>query len=431
MSQTLIPVGDGVVPFIQTTPYSSRLRVLSRQYIEEKNLQSRPTEWVPDGRPIYRRLPATSETYQVDFFNIVNESNILGNTRNIQGVEEVGYVYIPYGESINGATSCEVVAAEGNQALLIKGGNVVWKYGKTAVLPTIVDLSVLEVGVAKWDIAFQMVYDDSPVAQLYSATDFALTGFPLNITSSTDSVTGWRYVPSNAFLNTDTLFWANSDTFFPDSAQPTSSFIQWESELPQAYSKVLLRCPVGTAYSGSATLFYVNVDGDSEVVSVDITSDAVGQYFEIPIEEPVLQNGWRVEFSSLDMAIQAITVTGTITLLESQAGPSPRATLVMYPAGTLPATVTNSAGEEIPATYCSLAEVDVGEDFYILDINDTRSIIHRDYTPVADWLTAPFDENLINLYEQVSDYSQLWMAPPTALKQDYANLSTDQIVVEA
>jgi hypothetical protein len=102
----------------------------------------------------------------------------------------------------------------------------------------------------------------------------------------------------------------------------------------------------------------------------------------------------------------------------------------MYPAGTLPATATNSAGEEIPAVYCTLAEVDIDNNYTVTRVQDTRSMIHRDFVPVANWLTTPFDEDLINLYEQVSDYDSLWMAPFSCMKQEYAKLSTDQITVE-
>ena len=135
-------------------------------------------------------------------------------------------------------------------------------------------------------------------------------------------------------------------------------------------------------------------------------------------------------FSSLDIAIQSITVTGVVTLLEPQASPSTRAVLVMYPSGTLPKTVINSAGEEIPATYCPLAMIDVLTGYSIDNIEDLRYIIHRDYVPVADWLTKPFDEDLVNLYEQVSDYSPLWLAPPSCMKQEYLSLTKEQITVE-
>jgi hypothetical protein len=430
MSQKLTPIGNGVVPEVQTTTTASRLNVLSPQYIEVKNLHSRPTEWVPAGRPIYRRLPATAETYQVDFFNIVNESNITGNTFVKEGIEEVGYVYVPYGLSINGPFSAEVVTSDSNKDLLIKSGAIVWRYGKVEVLPTIVNLQVLDVLSGKYDISYQLVYDDSPLPQLYEVSDFALTGLPLNITSSTDSVIGWRYPAVNAFLNTSNNFWANEDTYFASYTQPATAYLQWESDLAQAYKTLTLRCPAGTAYTGTATLSYVDGSVLTPVSTVSISSDTSGQFFKFTVEEPVLQTGWNVTFSSTKVSMQSITVSGAVTLLEPQASLSPRASLVMYPVGTSPATVTNSQGKQIPAAYCTLAEVDIDANFTVTRVQDTRSIIHRDFVPVADWLTAPFDEDLIDLYEQVSEYSPLWMAPASCMKQEYAKLSSDQITVE-
>jgi hypothetical protein len=174
----------------------------------------------------------------------------------------------------------------------------------------------------------------------------------------------------------------------------------------------------------------VNGSNLSEPVQTkSVSKDSSGQFFEFDVPEPTFQNGWQVEFSTLDIAIQAITVSGVITLEQPQASPSPRATLVMYPYGTLPKTVVNEAGKEIPASYCYLAEVDVSNKFTLLDIVDSREIIRRDYVPVADWLTKPFDDNLINLYEQVSSYSPLWMAPPSCMKQEYADLESYQVEV--
>lgn len=424
MSQQLTPVNGGVIPEVQTTTLTARLNVLSPQYIGVKNLQSRPTEWVPDGRPIYRRLPAVGQTYQVDFFNIVNEGT------SGYRAEEIGGVFVPWGVSPNGPETVEVVASENKQNLLIKGGDVIWKYGKNTVLPTIVNLQVLDAFSGKYDLAYQLIYDDSPVPKLYEVEDFALTGLPLNITSSADSVLGWRYPAVNAFLNTSSNFWANKDTFFPSYAQPTTSFLQWETELTQSYKKITLRCPANTAYTGSATLSYVNGTTLTFVETVTISSDSTGQFFEFTVEEPVLQTGWNVTFSSLDISITSITVSGTLTLLEQQAALSPRATLVMYPIGTLPKTVTNSQGKKIPAVYCELAQVDITRDYKVARIEDTRIILRQDYVPVADWLTVPFDQDLIDLYEQVSGYDTLWMAPATCMKQEYATLKADQVIVE-
>ena len=415
MSQQLTPTGNGAIPEIQTTIRTSRINLLSPQYIEAKNLESRPTEWVPEGRPIYRRLPAISETYQIDFFNIVPESNVGPGY-----IEEVGYVFVPWGESALGTSSVLVSVSESKKDLIISSGNLIWKQGKTFVYPAIINLKVLEVLNGKYDLAYQLIYNDEPLPFQYSVTDFALTGLPLTITASTDSITGWRYPAVNAFLDTTTLNWSTEDSYYPSYAQPTSSYIQWESVLAQSYESITLRCPTGTAYTGTATLYYVNNGILSEVTSTEILSDTTGQYFTLKITEQVLQKGWRVTFSSAKISIQNITVTGVITRLERPSVPIPRASLVLYPSGTLP------VGE----TFCTLAEITVNNDFEITKLRDTRDIIRRDYTPVADWLTKPFDADLINLYEQVSTYPTTWMNPPTAMKQEYAGLTQYQVIVE-
>lgn len=430
MSQQLTPLDGGVIPQIQTTLAQSRLNVLSPQYVKANGLESRPTQWVPEGRPIYRRLPSTSDAYQIDFYNIVRDSNVVGNTFVDEELEKVGYVYVPIGTSINGVSSCAVSASEGGGALLIQGGEIVWEYGKSGVLPTIVDLETLDVGSGVYELAYQLIYDDAPVASLYSVTDFSLSGQPLNITSSTDATTGWRYVPVNAFINDSDLFWSSEDSAFPTYAQPTTSYIQWESDLAQAYNKLVLRCPSGTAYSGTATLSYVANSELNQVAQVNVSRDTTGQFFQFDLANPALQLGWNVTFSDLKVSIQSITVSGDLTLEVAKAAPQPRAVLAMYPVGALPKTVENSQGEQVPATYCYLAQVDVNNIYQVEKVSDQRSLIQRDYVPLANWLTKPFDDDLINLYEQVSEYPLLWMQPESCLKQEYAELKTDQIQVE-
>ena len=415
MSQQLTPTNGGLTPEVQTTLRSSRINLLSPQYIEAKNLESRPTEWVPGGRPIYRRLPAISETYQIDFYNIVPESNVGPGY-----IEEIGYVFVPWGESALGSSSVLVSVSESKRDLIISSGNLVWKQGKTFVYPALINLEVLDVLNGKYDLAYQLIYNDEPLPYQYSVTDFALTGLPLTITASTDSITGWRYPAVNAFLDTTTLNWSTEDSYYPSYAQPTSSYIQWDSALAQSYTSITLRCPTGTAYTGTATLYYVNNGVLSEVTSTEVSSDTTGQYFTLNITEQVLQTGWRVEFSSTKISIQSITITGVITLLEKPSVSVPRASLVLYPSGTLP------VGE----TFCSLAEVTVNNEFQVTKLKDTREIIRRDYTPVADWLTKPFDTDLVNLYEEVSTYPTTWMNPPTAMKQEYAGLTQYQVIVE-
>ena len=415
MSQQLTPVNGGVEQVVTATLTTSA-NVLSPQYIIAKNLQPRPTEWVPGGRPIYRRLPAVSETYQIDFFNVVDASN----TAVAATEQDIGYVYVPWTENSSGPSSVVVSASESKRDLLICGGKIIWKNGGTQVYPTIVNLENLEVARGRYFLAYELSYDNAPVEKIYAVENFALTGQPLTITSSTDKVTGWRYPAVSAFLNLNDNFWTSKDTYFPTYAQPTSSYLQWESTLGQAYSNVTLRCPPGTAFSATASIYYVAPNGNATVQSTVAPSvDSAGQYYAFNFNSPIFNTGWKVVWSDTNVAIQSITVSGSITLTKKLASPSTLASLSLYRGTITPPGIT----------LCPLAFIEVDNNFKITSIEDIRYVVRRDYVPVADWLTRFFDENIINLYEQVSDYPQLWMNPPTCMRQEYASLISKNIVI--
>jgi hypothetical protein len=195
-----------------------------------------------------------------------------------------------------------------------------------------------------------------------------------------------------------------------------------------AFSKIVLRCPPNTAYTANASLYYV-IDGQEEfAATVNVSRDSAGQYYEFNLT-PSFLSGWKVVWSELDMSIQSILVSGVIPKYTQPSGPTAKSVLVMYPENRLPKTVRNSNGESVPATYCPLAYVDIDVDYNVTNIRDTRYIIHRDYVPVADWLTMPFDKNLIDLYSQVKGYAELWMKPSECMKQEYLGLITDRVIV--
>lgn len=415
MSQQLIPINGGVEQVV-TTPATATANLLSPQYIIAKSLQSRPTEWVLGGRPIYRRLPAVSERYQIDFFNLVSPANTAGRAE----VQKIGYIYVPWTENSSGPTSIKVSASESSQDLLICGGKIIWTYGGTEVFPTILNLEALSIRRGRYFLAYELSFDDSPEQKLYRVTDFALTGQPLTITSSTDSTVGWRYPAVNAFLNETGIFWTSKDTYFPSFAQPSTGYLQWTATLASAYSQVVMRCPEGSAATATASFFYVT-PGGVEILqqTVSPTTDSVGKKYEFNFVAPAFNTGWKVVWSDTTVAIESIIVSGTVTLEKKPAAPATRASLVLYSENTQPTD----------PTFCPLAYVDVTNDFKVEVIEDIRYVIRRDYVPVADWLTKPFDDTLINLYEQVKDYPFFWMNPPTCMKQEYAALVEENILV--
>jgi hypothetical protein len=235
---------------------------------------------------------------------------------------------------------------------------------------------------------------------------------------------GWRYPAVNAFRNTDGIFWKNSDSFFPDSStysvQPTTASLSWLSNQPSAYSNITLRCPSSSVFTGTASLYYVNNSVETFVSTVSVSTDSVGQFFSFNMSNPSYNNGWKVVWSDLDIAIQNIVVNGIVTKTTKPSGAQTRSALVLYPENAVP---TNT-------TYCPLAFVDINSSFEVIDIQDIRYIVHKNYAPIADWLTVSFDETLIDLYEQVKSYNPLWMAPPTCMKQEYLDLTKDTIIVQ-
>jgi len=411
MSQQLTPIDGGILE-VQTSVSSTPIKVVSTPYIEVKGLNPRLTEWNPEGRPIYRRLPATGETYQIDFFNIINPPNTAVSAE----LQEVGYVYVPWGEGINGPSSSQVVEGDSPETILIKAGKLVWAHGTLPTLPTIINLEQLEVNSGAYDIAYELVYDDEPLQKLYSVENYSLSGLPMTVSGSTDGVVGWRYPAVNAFLSESRYAWKNEDTFFPSFSQPNESYIQWATQYGHSYAGITVTAPEGVRFSGSASLNYIRNGVEVPVITQDITSESS---FTLSPPSPSFETEWKITFSSLSTSVQEVTVTGIVTVLEPQASPSSRAILVMYPANLLPEGV-----------YATLAQVDVSSDFKVIEIRDKRDIIHRDYTPIADWLTYPFDEDLIDMYLQVSNYSSEWMSPPLAMAQEYQELTDNLVEVQ-
>ena len=82
----ITPINGGQIK-VSPVPLPTTNGLYSPQYIKAKRLELRPTEWVPGGRPIYKRLPLAGQTYQVSFEN--------------DG--EIGYVYISSGSKSVGA----------------------------------------------------------------------------------------------------------------------------------------------------------------------------------------------------------------------------------------------------------------------------------------------------------------------------------------
>lgn len=423
MSQNLVPTNGGRTQ-IEVSPNYVPGIFLSPQYTAVKDLGSVPTEWVPGGRPIYDRLPAASERYKLYF-----------------GLDEdTAYVYIPLGNSYSGTGSVVVQSSGENKYLTVQSGVLVWKYGEIPVDPVIINLQEVDMRSTRYLLAYQLFQDDSPFEAQYTVEDYSLSGQEMEVGSATDTKEGWRYPPVYAFTNLPSQAWRNYDGFFPDYSEP--AYLYWQTELPNSYSKIKLRCSSNATVSGTATLYYQScpnpVEGETYCsnpewlpqYSVTSQSDSQGQYFEFSIPNPNPQYGWKVQWSDPKVSIYNITVSGTITLKRKPSTALTYCKLVAYPENAVPKTAKNASNQDVPVVMCDLAYVDINNSWVVEKITDIRKTVNTPHQPIADWLTKPWDENLIRLHTQVQDYPNYWLNPGTCVSHEYAALSEYLINVE-
>lgn len=421
MSQNQVSIDGGRETIVtNSTPISGGF--LSNQFIEVNNLTPTPTEWVKGKRPIYDRLPAASERYKVDFS--LDDSS--------------AYPYIPYGEGYTGTTSMAVLASGENKFLVIQGGNIVWKYGMIKTDPVILDIELVGMGSAKYLLAYQLYYDDSPKPYQYEVSNMSLGGIKMEVKSSTDVVLGWRYSSKYAFLSESERFWSNRDGLFPSYA--SDAYLSWQFVMPCSLSSITLRCPYGSGHTGTATIYYMSCADNTESEFCNnpvwnfwgtstISSDQVGQFFNFTFDTPINCKGWKVEWSDPNISISDVVVSGIISEMRKPATMTTDYALVAYPANSVPSNFTNSEGKEVPLILCKLAYVDINNAFTVTGIRDIREVVQTKYEPIAEWLTRPWDENLMEMYDELSNFPDRWLNPDTCVLREYDKLTQYNIEV--
>ena len=363
-------------------------KVLSQAYLEANGLLPQQTEWRSDGRPIYDRLPAVGESYKRYFF----------------GDDQEGYVFIGPQTGSNGPGSLEVVSSVDNQKILVHGGLSVWKYGTVEHPPVFIDLKSMDMRSTKYLIAYQMSYDESPRQVFEAVENYPILGVDLEVNSSTNGVIGWRNPPHNAFSASGV--WKNQDDYFP--IQPVNCFLEWSNEQTFAIKELKLKTPITftPASDNSAHLF---VDG-----SFVATALPSSEGYEFWLDNTITGEVWRVEWEHPEMEIENVLMTGSFPTWYRPTTTFMSVNLVAYPAYEFP---------EDGFAYCKLAYVDVDEDYRVTgDIDDIRYTINRDFQPIAEWITRPWDDLLIKYYEEHKNYVPRRMDPSTALVHTYSDL---------
>jgi hypothetical protein len=432
MSQNLTPVPSstgvfGVSPQLTTTINPQRVKLLSEQYKTAKGLRVQPTEWNPVGRPIYGRLPAASEQYQLDFFE--------------EGGR--GYVLVPPGNDQFGPGSLFVNQSENHDVLLIEDGVVVWEEGTTSIYKTFVDFRELGVEDGRYLICYQLIYDDEPQPLPFQVEDYCLAGLNFDVDDSAsasfrrsvDVADPWPFPGINLFAQAeDDLSWQNFIDLvnrvpgaqagikpgMPDYEQPTDSWVEWESSLPWKLDTIKIRTEL-TENVPPCSLSIASFEVGERwklVQQQQAKRDSEGFYWEFQTDL-VPQKRWRLDWGfNVRTNASQLTVSGLLYIPTKPTAPRPRAQLAIYPTNLIPEN----------ESLCRLAVVNV-DNYRIpnkpngeLFKDDIREIVTRDYEPIADWLTVYWDEQLITLWEEVKNFTPRYLAPPTLLRASYVGL---------
>jgi len=441
MSQELTPIAttDGVIglsPQLTTAVFNSKPQYLSPQYKKAKELKVSPTQWVPGGRPIYRRLPASSEQYQLDFF----------------ADGGIGYALIPAGGDQFGAGSLYVNQSENLETLLIESGVIVWEEGTNSVYKTFLNFREVGVEDGRYLVCFQLLYDDLPEPLPFQVTDYSLAGLDFNVidsgsfafNASSDTANPWPNPGSYLFMpSTSELDWRNYlDTVnrvpgaqagvkpgIPEYDQPLLAYVEWESQLPWQLNTIKIRTKL-TYNIPPCSLYLSSDEGASDpwfiVQTTEAQEDANGFYWEFQTSY-VAQTKWKLEWpNESKVNAYGLTVSGVLFIETRPSTARARTQLALYPTNLVPKDVSLCRLAIISVDNFKIARKPTGELFK----DDTRSIVTQDYEPLANWLTEYWDERLINIWEKTKTFTPGFMAPPTLLKTSYYDLEVKGIDVK-
>jgi hypothetical protein len=422
MSQNLIPLdgGPSEVTISSVTPGI----YLSQQFVDAKGLRSRPTEWLTSGRPIYDRLPSASETYKL-FYSEQGDS---------------AFVYIPVGESRAGRTSLNVISSAEGKFLVVQAGKIVWREGTIPLNPVLIDLEEIGMWNTKYLITYQIYSSRAPRTFQYEANSYSLSGVRMSVEGSTDFVSGWRYTSDLAFVGRDSRPWRNYDGIFPNYSG--EAYLSWQSPFPWSLSKVVVRCPKGESAPEYASLSMLSCPTPTEEgqycenpewvpqFESALKEDDDGKFYEFIVPEPAFGTGWKVSWSGPKVSVYSVLVDGILTLEEEPLIPITVCKLAAYPVNSAPRTIELPNGDIVEPVYCDLANVQIDNSFTITQISDLRETVSKDYVPVTDWLTSPWDDNLKEMFYQASNYTPLWLAPTSSMRGEYKKLSDASITLE-
>ncbi len=395
MTETLTQENLGAV--VSTTPFitgTTNPKVPSEEAAALLGLKPIPTVWAwEDGKPVYDRLPAISQQYQLGYD------------------KDQAYAYIEpqFGTMVGPGSLQPFRSATSQEILSVESGTITWKHGNVDVESLTLNINTLDNGRGLEDGIYQigctLTYGEDPLIgeqpgyEIGSATGSLLDTAAIKYIASS---TPYGHLASYALNARSDQAWWPSDTanagsyseggwFVIDFLTPVASY---EFKLTGDPTKIAT-APVALYYSDDGIIWYQN----SQVDPVD----NVWTLIPSNVVPAVKHRYWRFFFWDGSASISTIHYTGDAYWPDNRPNVDwARATYYVQ-----------SLYDTVEGDYYLVASFTV-QDGVIRELTDQRRTIDRKYEPVAEWLTSYQDLRLRCLFEDIEHYSERFLAPPTA-----------------
>ena len=386
---------------VKTVLYNSSaeaLKFLNEDAARIKGLSPVPTVWGrAAGRPIYDRLPSISGAYNITGF-----------------AEDAVKIFIQDQNKATGIGTLQVGRWEEDPGvLIIQSGILSWKYGSVAVEAFGVRLSLLNDGGGLQDGEYQIGYTLSyeelvgDLYKLYKVDDYSLAA---SATVYGATAAAAAYPVETAFTDELEPGWRPSDSGLVGDYEHGQSLIM-DFTAPVKAERFVLTAPSPVYSTAKCVLFY-SEDG---VIwqRDDVTWTAKDSTWDMTVSTQTPHRYWKAFFWDGYVEVQIVKYTGT-AFFADQRPTGPR---------TIAEPYIDELYADIPGAYIQLATMEI-RDNQVVRVEDYRlsQITYEKYEPVASWITAFQDESVRKYFNDVVNYADKWLAPPTSVKSLYEEL---------
>lgn len=374
--------------------------VLSEEAKKALHIRPTPTVWGYETlRPIYNRLPAVEEAYQVGF------------------EQDQARVYIdPKKKRSVGIGTLEVTRDEDNFGILrVQNGTITWRKGSIEVQPITVDTNRLNAGAGLQVGVYQLVYKIVP-----------------NNAVDTSPIPGYsETIVKNSLLSDAYLEFSSSDLAFPfydyyavSTVHPEDS---WRPSLNGDAGSYENGASFNLDFGSSVKTEQLKVVADASLPSTAIGalySSDNGIKWDLQFQALARNNRWTFEISKTrnqylktffwdgKVSIENFEFTGS-AFIEDRRVSEDLSTVV---------PVVQSLYEAVEGEYIMLATFEVKSVGSVTQLRDRRSVSYNKYQPVASWLTQFQDDNLRCLFDDVTKYDTMYMGPMTSSYHIYEEM---------